>query len=140
MKRAVPTLALLALAASPACVPSPKQNYTLEQIGKLDSLDELMRVSAQAADPLFKKRAQASYTEAEFQAMLAGGGRVEAAATALAARIGKTRPKPFGELAMKLKNGSAELLAAAQARSAPRASAALEAMKSTCASCHKQFK
>jgi cytochrome c556 len=133
-------LALLALAGSLACVPSPKQNYTLEQIGKLDSLEELMRVSAQSADPLFKKRAQASYTEAEFQAMLQGGGRVEAAATALALRVGKSRPKAFGELAMKLKNGSAELLAAAQARSAQRASAALEAMKSTCASCHKQFK
>lgn len=138
--RAAVILALLPLAGSLACVPSPKQNYTLEQIGQLDSIDELMRVSAQAADPLFKKRGRASYTEEEFQAMLQGGGRVEAAATALALRVGKTRPKPFVELAMKLKNGSAELLAAAQARSAPRSSAALEAMKSTCASCHKQFK
>ncbi len=123
-----------------ACVPSPKQDYTLDQIGKLESLEELMRVQAQAADPLFKKRGQASYSEAEFQAMINGGGRVEAAATALSLRFGKTRPQPFGELAVKLKNGATELGAAAQARNAARASAALEAMKSACASCHKQFK
>jgi hypothetical protein len=132
-----PLLALLILAG---CVPSPKQDYTLDQIGKLDSLEELMRVLAQAADPQFKKRGQASHTEAEFQAMLQGAGRIEAAGTTLASRFGKTRPQPFGELAIKLKNGATELLAAAQARQSPKASAALEAIKNTCATCHKQFK
>jgi hypothetical protein len=135
-----PWLVLIALGGSPGCVPSPKQDYTLEQIGKLESLEELMRVQAQAADPLFKRRTQASYSEAEFQAMLQAAGRVEATATTLFKRFGKSRPQPFAELANKLKIGSTELLAAAQARQAAKASAALEAMRSACASCHKQFK
>jgi len=137
MKRLPVAILVLTLGA---CVPSPKQDYTLEQIGKLDSLKELMRVKAHAADPLFKKRGQASYSEAEFQAMLEGAGRIEAAATALSTRFGTARPQPFGELAIKLKNGATELGAAARAHNASQASAALGGMKSACASCHKQFK
>ena len=136
-----PAFALTALVlVGAACVPSPKQDYTLEQIGQLDSLAELMRVQAQAADPLFKKRKRSSFSEGDYQEMLRAAPRLEATATTLARRFGTSRKQPFGELATKLRNGSAELLAAAQAGQTPRVSAALEAMHDACASCHRAFK
>jgi cytochrome c556 len=134
------TIVLALIVFGVACVPSPKQDYTLEQIGKLESLVELMRVKAQAADPLFKQRKQASFSEGELQAMMQGAARVQASATTVARRFGKSRKQPFGELAMKLGNSSTELLAAAQARQSARVAAALEAMRGACAACHRAFK
>jgi cytochrome c556 len=135
-----PAIALATLIFGASCVPSPKQDYTLEQIGKLESLVELMRVKAQAADPLFKKRKQTVFSEGELQSMMQGAARVQATATVVAYRFGKSRKQPFGELAMKLGNSSTELLAAAQARQSARVSAALDAMRGACAACHRAFK
>jgi hypothetical protein len=123
-----------------ACVPKPKQDYSVEQIGRIESLKELMRVQAAAADPLFGKRKQQSFSKEEFEEMYAGSLRLRASATTLRDRFAKNYPLRFSGFASKLLDGATELGNAAAANTEQRAASALESMKQACAGCHRAFK
>jgi hypothetical protein len=123
-----------------ACVPKPKQDYTVEQLAQLDSLKELMRVQAATADPLFAKRKQSTFTEGEFQAMYRGALRLRATSTSLRDRFGKKFQTRFAGFASQLLDGATALENAAASKLEQRASAALESMRQACAGCHRAFK
>jgi len=133
-------VALLVVPGSLACVPKPKQDYTIEQLARLESLEELMRVQAATADPLFAKRKQSTYTEDEFQGMYRGALRLRAAATSLRDRFGKKFPARFAGFASQLLDGATALENAAASKLEQRAAAALESMRQACAGCHRAFK
>ncbi len=138
MSRPLLVTSILALIAG--CVPAPKQSYTVEQLGKLESLEELMRVQAHEMDQLFAKRNQQSFSDPELGAMATAAKRVDATSTALFLRFSQKYEGRFKGFSAQLNAGAKELLAAAEAKQGPRAAAALTTMKQACAACHKVFK
>lgn len=129
-----------ATAAFPGCVPKPKQDYNVEQIKTLQSLDEIMRVQAQTMDPQFNHIGQAKLSDAEFEGLAAAANKLTASSEALRSQHSQGRPPSFATFAGKLGEQAAELLAAAQAKDAGRASTALTAMRDTCRACHKEHR
>ena len=131
---------LLIVMACPGCVPKPKQDYTVDQLGKLESLSELMRVQAAVADPLFAKRKQSVFSKEELEAMYGGSLKLRATATRLRDHFaGKFGPR-FAGFASQLLDGATELGNAAAAKLEQKSSAALESMRQACAGCHRAFK
>jgi hypothetical protein len=51
------------------CLPKPQKDYTPDEIASIQSLEELMRVQAHHADPLFAKRERGSFSDEELAAM-----------------------------------------------------------------------
>jgi hypothetical protein len=137
MKRSV---VFCVLVGALGCVPAPKQDYTLAQLGQLDSLKELMRVQAQAADPLFNKRKQSSYSVQELQTMAGTARRLLITSAAVRDRFATGKPARFSALASDLVTAVTELRGAAETREASRASAALESMRAACSACHRAFR
>jgi hypothetical protein len=134
------SLPLLVALCCPGCVPKPKQDYSVAELGKLESLEELMRVQASVADPLFAKRKQSVFSKEEFEAMYGGSMRLKATASRLRDHFaGKFGPR-FSGFASQLLDGATELGNAAAAKLEQKSSAALESMKQACAGCHKAFK
>ena len=131
---------LFLISVCAGCVPKPKQDYTVDQIGKLESLRELMRVQAAIADPLFGKRKQAVFSKEEFAAMYGGSLRLRASATNLRDRFAGKFGARFGGFASQLLDGATELGNAAAAELEQRSAAALESMRQACAGCHRAFK
>src|SRR4051812_24863391 len=76
-------LLVSASAGLSGCVPKPKQNYNVEQIKQLQSLDEIMRVHAQTMDPQFNHIGQTTMTDAEFEGLSAAGTKITASSEAL---------------------------------------------------------
>ena len=132
--------ALLFAVAAAGCVPKPKQAYSTDQIKQLESLEELMRVQAEAADPLFGRIGQAKYTDAEFGSMDLLGQKLQATSEAMGSRFSQNRPPSFSTYAKRLGEQAGELLSAAQAKDAAKASAALSGMRETCKTCHKEHR
>ena len=64
------------LLALPAC--APKRHVTVEEIGKLGKLSEVMDAQATYADPMFKKRDQAAFTDAEYAELTDASARLQA--------------------------------------------------------------
>lgn len=129
-------LLLCVLAA--ACVPRPKQAYTVDQIPQIGSLEEIMRVQAQTMDPLFARREKPSFTPAELQALAEGGRRIQASSATVRERFAAGRKASFAAYAGTLNTQAGELLAAAEAKDAARTRAALGAMRETCRGCHRE--
>lgn len=132
--------ALLFAAVVGGCVPKPKQAYSTDQIKQLESLEELMRVQAEAADPLFGRIGQASYTDAEYANIAALGQKLQATSEAISSRFSQNRPPSFSSYAKRLGEQAGELVTISQAKEAARASAALSGIRDTCKTCHKEHR
>jgi hypothetical protein len=123
-----------------ACVPAPRLNYTAEQLGEIDSLEELMRVAyadSKAVWPLEKKE---PLGEPDFEALQRVGARLEAVASVTAEKFGPMRPEGFAELARRMGGDAGRMREAGQAKDVSSARAAVKALGETCDACHKQFK
>jgi hypothetical protein len=133
-------LCLAAVALS--CVPAPQKAYSPAEISGIESLEELMRVNASKADPLFGKREQASFTEAEFASMADTGVMVEASGNRIAERFGGQGEYDDGFVAYaKALAGHGKALAdAAGSKDAAAAGKALTDMRNTCKACHGVYK
>ena len=132
--------ALLFAAAAAGCVPKPKQAYSTDQIKQLESLEELMRVQAEAADPLFARAGQTAYTDAEYARMEQLGQKLQATSDAMANRFSQNRPPSFSTYAKRLGEQAGELLTAAQGKDAGKASSTLSGLRETCKTCHKEHR
>ena len=128
---------LLATLWCAAC--GPKTVFTDTDVPKLEQLEDVMWAQAQSADPQFKKIGAASYTDGDFAAFGATAARIQLTTAKLKAAPFSKGPA-FNALAEKLAGHADELAQAAGAKDAARSSSALQAMKDTCKSCHKQFK
>ena len=122
------------------CVPKPKQNYTVDQVKTLESLEELMRVQAETADPQFNHIGQTAFTDAEYASIGAAAQRLQATSETLRTRHAQNRPPSFVTYATKLNEQSAELFAATQAKDAAKTSAILTGIRDICRTCHKEHR
>jgi hypothetical protein len=128
------------VAAGGGCVPKPKQDYTTEQVTHIESLEELMRVQAQTADPQFSKIGQSAYTDQDFAGMVAAAQKLQATAETIRTHHSTNRPPSFATYATRLGEQAGELLAAAQAKDAAKASGALTGIRDTCRTCHREHR
>ena len=125
-----------------ACVAAPKKAYSPAEISSIGDLEEVMRVQAQQADPLFSIRSQETFSDAEFEQMLAVAGMIDATSTQLDDKFTGTGSfdDGFGDYAKQLNGTAKALQTAAEAKDAAAAGEALKEMKSTCSSCHGVYK
>jgi hypothetical protein len=135
---ALVVLPLLLPLLSTGCLPAPKQNYAIEQIPQIDSLAEIMRVQAQAMDPLFKKSGQPSFTPEEFSQMATAARKLQATSVTMKDKFSAGHKASFPTYAQELNQHAGDLLAAADAADAARAAAALSATRATCRGCHHE--
>lgn len=131
---------LLVATLAGGCVPKPKQAYSNDQIKQLESLEELMRVQAQAADPLFGRIGQASYSDAEYGNMALLAQKLQAASEAITSRFSQNRPPTFSTYAKRLGEQAGELLTATGSKDAGKSSASLSGIRETCKTCHKEHR
>lgn len=135
----VPAALLLAL-WQPGCVPKPKVDYTPDQIKSIDALEELMRVQSVTMDPLFAKRRQTTFTDADYGAMVDAAAKVQSGAAALRERFAQNRRPSFATFSEQLGAEATQLKSAAEGKQADKAAAALSAIKETCSGCHKEYR
>ena len=129
---------LIALLLLAGCVGAPKKNYQADEIKQIDDLEEVMKVQAKYMDPLFKKRDQPAFTDAEFGQMADAGRMIQAtSATARDKFAGGHKPS-FVTFAGTLNTQAGDLVGAAEGKDAAKSRTTLSAMKETCASCHKE--
>jgi hypothetical protein len=131
---------LLFFVAAGGCVRKPKQDYTNDQVKGIESLEELMRVQAQTADPQFAKIGQAAYSDREFAGMADAAQRLQSSSEILRTRLSANRPPSFATYAARLSEQAGELLAAASAKDAAKASASLTGIRETCRTCHREHR
>ncbi len=132
--------AILFTATIGGCVPKPKQVYSTDQVKQLESLEELMRVQAETADPQFNRIGQATYTDGDYASMADAAQRLQATAETLKTRFSASRPPSFQTYAMRLGELAGELLAATQKKDVAQASTALTGIRETCRTCHKEHR
>lgn len=137
--RIVVAVALFGAGAA-GCLPRPKQDYTLEQLKQMDSLEEIMRVQAATMDPQWKKMGPAALTAADFGALAEAGQRMEATAEAIRTRHSEKRQPGFLTLAEQFGKQARELVGYATAKDGEHTKTALKAMKETCATCHREYR
>jgi hypothetical protein len=123
-----------------ACVPKPEKSYSTDEVAKIDSLDELMRVQAEKADPAFDKREQASFTDAEFTQMEEVGGMLQATGERIGDRFGNQYKEGFVKLASQLSAQAKSLEDAAQGKDAAGVKKALGELRDTCSECHAEYR
>lgn len=134
--RRLSLLSWFALAAGlSAC--APHREVTPEQVQALTKLTDVMDAQATYADPMFAKRNQKSFTDAEFAMFIDGSARLQS--TSLKAKDFSKGPG-FDALAVQLHDQAAALGAAGQSKDAGAASKALTDMKQTCKECHSKFR
>jgi hypothetical protein len=135
--RALSLSALCALLLAPAgCVPATE--IPLPMIPSVTSMEKLMHVLANAADPQFKKLG-AGLTDADLVAVQSTGERVAAAGARLK-QVAADRPAGFLALVSTLEEQGQRLASAAQAHDVAQSQQLLGELKGTCKSCHKQFR
>ena len=119
-----------------SCGP-PKNNAPVDQIPKLEKLDDVMDVQATTADPQMKKRDQTTFTDDDYAQFAETAQKIDATSK----RVKNFSKGPeFDAFADQLNGTAVSLGKAAAAKDAAGASAALKEMKATCAACHKKFK
>ena len=125
-----------------SCVAAPKKAYSAADISSIDSIEEVMRVQAQQADPLFSIRSQESFSDAEFEQMVTVAAMIDATSTHLGEKFAGTGSfdDGFADFAKQLNGAAGALKSAAEAKDAAGAGEALKKMKSTCSSCHGVYK
>lgn len=127
-------------AAMGGCVPKPKQDYSTEQVKTIESLEELMRVQAQTADPQFNRIGQPAYNDQDYASMADAAQRLLASAETIRTRHSQNRPPSFTTYATRLGEQAQELLGATQTKDATKASAMLTGIRDTCRTCHKEHR
>lgn len=137
---AVTASALFLIGFNTGCVPKPKKDYTTEQVKEIESLEELMRVQAQTADPQFSRIDQTTFTDAEFASLADAAHRLQSTAETLKNRHTQNRPPTFTTYATRLSELSGELFGAAQAKEAGKISPLLTSIRETCRTCHKEHR
>jgi hypothetical protein len=142
MNRVAVSLALFVCAQQLACVPKPEKAYSPDEVGTIDSLQELMRINASKADPLFGKRDQQSFTEAEWAAMADTGVMVEATGKRTAERHGGqgNYDDGFVDYANQLATSGKALADAAGSKDPSGARQALTDMRNACKACHGVYR
>ncbi len=135
-------IGLFVLVLNAACVPEPKKAYSPDEVADITSLEELMRVNAATADPLFGKRDQASFTESEYAAMADAGAMIEASATQTGTQFGGkgNYDDGFVNYAKQLAGQAKALADASGSQDAPAAAKALTEIRNTCKSCHGVYR
>lgn len=129
-------LAGLALASSlMAC--APKRVATVEEIKNFSKMDDVMAAQATYADPQFKKRGQASFTDEEYATLADAAARLQA--TSLKVKDFSKGPA-FDELTMRVNGDAIMLGTAAAAKDAAGVRKALTDMKAACKECHSKFR
>ncbi|MEO6951686.1 MAG: cytochrome c [Polyangia bacterium] len=134
--RRLSLLAVLSLSAA-LCACAPHREVTPDQVQALTKLTDVMDAQSTYADPLFAKRNQKSFSDAEFASMVDASARLQA--TSLKAKDFSKGPG-FDALAVQLHDQAAALGAAGQSKDAAAASKALSDMKHTCKECHSRFR
>lgn len=129
-----------ALGMGTGCLAKPKQSYSTEQLKQVESLEEIMRVQAEAADPLFAKTGQASFSDGDFAAMILLAHKLETTAESLKTRFSQNRPPSFGTYAGRMGEQATELFNSAHTKDAAKASLALTGIRETCRTCHKEHR
>jgi len=133
------TLATLSFTMS--CVPAPKQAYGADDIANITSLEEVMRVQAHKADPLFSIRDEETFDDAQFAAMSEASAMLLATSAHLKSFVGQGEyDDGFGDFAAQVNTQAEALAKAAESKDAAGASDALNKMKSACAGCHGVYK
>jgi hypothetical protein len=97
------------------CLPKPKQDYTMEQLKAMESLEEIMRVQASTMDPQFAKIGK-QLVEEDFALLSKAATRMQATAEAVVAKHSDKRPAGFKTLAEQFGKQAADLVAAADAK------------------------
>ena len=128
---------VLLLASGLGCVPKPKQDYSTDQVKQIESLEEIMRVQAQAMDPLFRKRSQTSFSPDELTQFGVAAQRLQATAATLRQKFAAKYKPSFVTYADALGQSAADLATAATAADPARTAAALGAIRDTCRGCHR---
>ena len=128
------------LSALAACVPAPKKDYTPADIEGVTEIDELMRVHAKHADPLFSIRDRERFDDAEYAQMKEAAALFEATAAQLEKDFAPKYEPGFAELARRFGDQAGTLASAAEARDATAAGEALAQMRATCANCHRDHR
>ena len=118
-----------------ACA-APAMQVPIEQIPSLPTLEDVMRVQATYADPQFKKIGS-TFTDADWAELSELGTRLQATSTKTKAF---TRGPGFDKLADQMNAQAAALGAAATAKDSAGANKSLEDLKTTCRSCHKEYR
>jgi cytochrome c556 len=135
MSRVCPLLLALACSLSAACVPT--RHVSVDEVKNLTKLDQVMEAQATYADPQFKKRDQAAFSDQEFATFADVAQRLQA--TALKTKDFSKGPA-FDELAVRVHDRAVDLSTAAVAKDAAGARKALTDMKATCKECHSKFR
>jgi cytochrome c556 len=131
-------LVVLALAG---CVKKPQKNYSEDEIAKLDSLQELMRVQADRIDPMFAIREQRQYKDEEFARMAKAAEILLATSARLEGFKGQgSYDEGFAEFARKQKAWAKKLYDATSTNSAAGARQSLEALRNGCRGCHGVYR
>lgn len=130
---------LLATSLSMGCLPKPKQDYTMEQLKAMESLEEIMRVQASTMDPQFAKIGK-QLVEEDFALLSKAATRMQATAEAVVAKHSDKRPAGFKTLAEQFGKQAADLVAAADAKDNKASGELLGKMRETCRGCHKEFR
>ncbi len=127
---------LILCASLAACAP-PKRDLQVDEINKLGKLSEVMDTQATLADPQFKKRDQASFTDAELATMADVGTRLQATST----KVKQFSKGPgFDDFAMQVNARAQDLVTAAQNKDAAAVRKALTEMKAACKGCHSKYR
>jgi hypothetical protein len=128
---------LLFIALVAAACGAPKMNTPVEEIPKLQKLDDVMANQATVMDPLFKKLAQTSFSDQEWADITSAAKRVQA--TSLKIKD-FSKGAEFDALAMKLNQQATDLENTYVSKDATAANNGLAAMKATCKECHKRVR
>jgi len=126
---------LAAAASMTACV--AKRLVTVDEVKNLTTLEQVMEAQATYADPQFKKRGQASFTDEEFATFADVAVRLQA--TGLKTKDFSKGPG-FDELAVRVHDRAVDLGTAAAAKDAAGARKALTDIKASCKECHSKFR
>ena len=131
----------LTIALVAACVPAPKRAYTPDEVENIGDIDEVMRVLAHEADPLFSIRDNDGFTDAELASMVDAGKLIQRAAKGLAEHHANGHGgESFRGFADSLGAEAKKVEDAATAKNAVESGASLSAMKAVCASCHSKHR
>ncbi len=130
---------LFLMAAS--CVPKPERNYAPEQVSEIASVQEVMRLLAERADPLFGLREQTNFTQEEFARMAQAAEIIVAAGAHLETFVGQgTFDEGFGTHSKELGQQGGAMLEATESNNPKGAGEALSAVKNTCKDCHSAYR
>ncbi len=124
-----------------SCVPKPERNYTPEQVSEITSVQEVMRLLADRADPLFGIRDQDNFTQEEFARMAQAGEIMVAAGAHLESFVGQESfDDGFGTFSNQLGVHGAALLEATESNNPKGSGEALSAVKNICKDCHSAYR